>query len=138
MPGHLIQQLNRQFLDQEWPKVSGYLKEGLLCSEGELDVDQLRLLCSQGRAEVFVALRSGEIIGACAVETIQYPNFKAANVISAGGRGVYNPSFWAEFKGWLKSMGYSKVQGYCPPAVARLIRRIDGFRTSYELVRSDL
>lgn len=133
-----IQRLNRQFLDQEWPHVSGYLEDGLLCSEGELSIDQLRLLCAQGHADVFVVLADGKLTGALAIECVSYPNYRAANVTAAGGRGIYNASFWLLLRDWLKGMGYSKVQGYCPPGVARLLRRIDGFRTSYELVRCDL
>lgn len=133
-----IQRLNLHFLDREWPKIRGFLEDGLLCSEGELDINQLRMLCARGAAEVFVVMRDGQIIGALAIEAVAYPNFRAANVISAGGRGIYNKTFWPLLMRWLRDLGYSKVQGYCPPSVARLLRRIDGFKTSYELVRADL
>lgn len=133
-----IDRLNPEFLDAQWGEVAGFLGAGLLCAEGELDLAQLRMLIATGRAQVFVMLADDVITGALAIEPVQYPNFRAANVISAGGKGIYNAQFWALFQNWLKSMGYSKVQGYCPPTVARLLRRIKGFRTSYELVRADL
>lgn len=133
-----VVRLNAQFLDREWGAVSGFLEDGLLCAEGELTIDQLRMLCAHGRADVFVVLRDGQPVGALAVETVAYPNYRAANVISAGGRGIYNKTCWPLFMQWLRDLGYSKVQGYCPPGVARLLRRIDGFRTSYELVRADI
>lgn len=136
--GCSVMRLNAAFLDREWPKVESFLSNGLMASEGEITVDQLRLLCAKGLAEIYVALKDDKVIGAAAVEAIIYPNFRAANVISAGGRGIYNKDFWPLFMGWLRDQGYSKVQGYCPAPVARLLRRIEGFRTAYELVRADL
>lgn len=133
-----VMRLNPAFLDREWPKVAEFLTNGLMSCEGEITVDQLRMLCAKGMAEVYVALKDDKVIGAAAVEAIIYPNFRAANVISAGGRGIYNKDFWPLFMNWLRDQGYSKVQGYCPPAVARLLRKIEGFRTAYELVRADL
>ena len=130
--------LNPQFIDGEWPKVSGFLADGLLYSEGEITIEQLRMLCGRGQVDVFVTLKDGKAVGAFAVEPVVYPNFRVANVISAGGRGVFTQECWPHFTRWLRDFGYSKVQGYCRPSVARLLRRIDGFRTSYELVRADL
>lgn len=133
-----VERLNYQFIDSQWEYVVEFLERGLLCSEGELDISQLRLLCAIGRADIFVTIENGDIIGALAVEAIVYPNFRAANIISAGGSGIYNERFWQLFRVWLKDLGYSKVQGYCPPAVSRLLKRIDGFKTPYEIVRADI
>lgn len=133
-----IERLNAQFLDTQWPYVAEYLGDGLLSCEGEIDLSQLRMMCANGLADIFVVFSNGDIIGALAVETIQYPNFRAANIISAGGKGMYNRDFWPLFKDWLKALGYSKVQGYCRPGVARLLKRIPEFRTAYELIRADL
>lgn len=133
-----VSRLNPAFLDQEWPKVSPMLDSGFMYSEGELDISQLRMLCARGDAFIMVCMAEGQIIGALALEIVQYPNFRAANVISAGGRGIYNAKYWEMLRAWLKDMGVSKVQGNCRPSVARLLKRMEGFRTAYELVRADI
>lgn len=130
--------INRLFLDQEWHKVEGFLSDALDHSEGELDVNQLRLLAARGDCDLFAIFHDGALAGCFAVEAIQYPNYRVANVIAAGGKMICNAEFWAEFSIWLKGLGFSKVQCYCRPSVARMINRIEGFRTAYQIVRCEL
>lgn len=138
MGSYVILKMARQFLDQEWPKVERFLADGLEHGEGELDINQLRLLCSQGHVDLFVINDGDRLAGCFAIEAIQYPNYRVAHVISAGGKMICNATFWVGLRDWLKSLGYSKVQCYCRPSVARMICRIDGFRTSYHIVRCEL
>lgn len=132
-----VYKLALQFLDQEWPKIKGYLEEALKYCD-ELDLSQLRMLIARGDADAFVVFKNETLCGCFVSETVQYPNYRVANVIAAGGKMICNPEFWKVFSPWLKSLGYSKVQCYCRPSVARMINRIDGFKTTHFIVRSDL
>lgn len=136
--------VERDKLDAAWPRVAPLLARALERSEGELDLAQLRLLAVLGRVEIIAALRENDAVKAAwAVEYIDFPNYRVANIVAIGGREVFaHPEAWQQFKAWLKSeRGCSKVQGYCPASVARLWLgpwSNLGMHEAYRVVRADL
>lgn len=125
-------------LDLVWPEVSALLGAALEKGEGELDLSQLRMLIATRQADLVIVQDGGQVVGAIAIEFIQYPNYRVANFIATGGRRLFaRDSDLEQLKTWLKSRGASKIQGYCPPAVARLWGRL-GFHVAYQVVRCDL
>lgn len=131
-----------QYLDDAWPHVLSYLEKAVPFCEGEIDTSQMRMLVASGRASLFIAASDRpSVLGAAVVETIQYPNFRVANVVAIGGSSRYklfNEDLWRQFSSQLKSMGYSKIQGYCRPSMARLLRKVVGARDAYIVSRLDL
>lgn len=125
-------------LDTVWPEVSQLLGAALEKGEGELDLSQLRMLIAARQADLVLVLDGNALVGAIAIEFIQYPNYRVANFIATGGRRLFaRESDVSELKAWLKERGASKIQGYCPPAVARLWCRL-GFHVAYQVVRCDI
>lgn len=138
-----VVKVNPVYLDQEWPKFVEYLQLGLLYCEEETTIDQLRMEIAKGAITVLVAVDDGEITGACAIEPLQYPNFRAAHIVSAGaarGASLFTEEYYPLLVGWCKKLGYSKIQGHCRPSVARLIKRVRGAnaREPYALIRMDI
>jgi hypothetical protein len=131
----------RNYLDKFWDQIKDLLASGLQLCEGELDINQLRLLITQGHATVIVAtsIETDEIVGALAFEVVNYPNYRCANVISIGGHNLFSDEHDMEqFKSILKKAGISKIQGWCSPAIARMWKSKFNFTTPYTMVRSDV
>lgn len=133
--------LAKTHLDKYWNQIEGYLHSGLLMCEGELDVAQLRLLCTQGLATVILIMNldTSNIVGALAIEFVNYPNFRAANIISYGGYNLLaSEEDFNKLKIELAKAGVSQLQGWCKPAQARLFKHKYGFKTPYEMIRVSL
>lgn len=114
------------------------LAAALTKGEGELDLSQLRMMITGRQADLVLVVDDGALLGAIAIEYVQYPNYRVANFIATGGRRLFaRESDVSQLKIWLRERGVSKIQGYCPPAVARLWRRL-GFHMAYQVVRCDL
>jgi len=127
-----------QYLDTVWPNVARYLQGGLAHADGELSIDQLRLLLVQGHAYLLVFWRGEHLVGATAIEFIRYPQFTAAQVISWGGAGLLSDAAgMAQVKQWCRAQGASRMQALCRPAVTRFARRL-GFAPAYDMIRSTL
>ncbi len=133
-----IRQLDPKALDLTWPKAAPWLAAGLdQAKGGELDIGQLRMLARDGHAVIYVLELGGEFHGAAAVQLMRYPNFTAANVISIGGKLIANKQNLAAWGAMLRSLGASKIEGFCSEAVARLWKRF-GFESIYIVARADL
>lgn len=141
MSNYTISSISKEHLDKFWSQISPLLHAGLLMCEGELDINQLRLLCVQGSVNIIVAVDNdtGYIKGALALELVRYPNFRAANIISYGGYDLFaDLEDFNSLKMELKRAGISQLQGWCKPAQARLFKSKYGFSTPYEMIRVSL
>lgn len=141
MREYSLHALSKEHLDKYWGQVKEYLHSGLLMCEGELNVDQLRLLSVQGLITiiVIVSLETNNVVGALALETVNYPNYKAANIVSYGGHNLFaSEEDFNGLKQELAKAGVSQLQGWCKPAQARLFKHKYGFNTPYEMIRVSL
>jgi hypothetical protein len=123
-------------LDAVWPHVAHYIKSALDTGHGEMTADQARYAIAKGMAELFILKTDDKINGAILVEFMNYPNYRVANVIALGGKGVVKD--WAEFKQWLKFGGASYVEGHCFESVAKLWERKLGMKEAYKVMRAEL
>lgn len=133
--------LSKEHLDKYWNIVGPFLQAGLFMCEGELDISQLRLLCTQGLVHVILIedIEDNQIRGAIAIELVNYPNYRVANIVSYGGYYLFaSEEDFTVLKTELKKAGISKIQGWCKPAQARLFKSRLGFSTPYEMVRISL
>lgn len=141
MKQYSVHALSKEHLDKYWNQIKEYLHSGLLMCEGELNIDQLRLLAVQGRVFIVVgiSLETNNLVGALALEMVNYPNYRAANIISYGGHNLFaSEEDFAGLKQELAKAGISQLQGWCKPAQARLFKHKYGFKTPYEMIRVSL
>lgn len=112
---------------------------GLACGDGELDINQLRLLLVQGNAHLVVSIAEGELNGAAAIELQRFPNYTVCHVISIGGRHIVSQGAFDQLAGIAKGLGATQLQGWVPEAIARLYERKKlGFHESYRVIRREL
>ena len=132
--------LAREHLDRFWPEVKPFLEKGLLSTEGEITIDQLRLLIVQGHIHVVLfQTEDYETVGALAFEIQAYPNFRVANIVSFGGEQLLvDEAEMVQFSAGLRKMGVTKIQGWCSPAVSRLWRKQFKATTPYTMIRIEL
>ena len=123
-------------LDAVWVQVEQFIQSALDTSQGEMNASQARYALSKGLAELFVVEVEGKITGAAVVEFLNYPNYRIANVVATGGRGMVKEA--DEFKAWLKRGGATYVEGHCQDAVARLWESKLGMKKVYNVMRSKL
>ena len=123
-------------LDEYWPQVLPYLERAMEHARGEMDCSQMRYMLSKGHGEMFVAKTEDKIDGAAVVEFRNYPNFRVANVIAVGGRGMVKHA--EEFKAWLKMGGASYVEGHCYESISRLWESKLGMKKAYIIMRGAL
>jgi hypothetical protein len=132
--------LSKEQLDTYWSLAEPFLYAGLLVSEGELDIKQLRLLAILGKVQILLIMDMEDMVrGAMATEIVSYPNFKALNIVSYGGYNLFaSEEDFNYLKDELRKAGFSQLQGWCKPAQARLFKSRYGFSTPYEMIRMSL
>lgn len=138
MPDRKLINFDVTRLDVVWPEVAPMLSAALECGDGELDLSQLRMMLANRQAMLILVMEGERIVGCGAAEFVQYPNYRAANFIATGGRQMMiSRAEVDQVRMFMKDMGASKMQGYCPDSVARLWER-RGARKVYNLMRWDL
>lgn len=123
-------------LDGVWGEVAPMIQKALDTGQGEMNASQARYALSKGMAELFVGYTDEKIDVSVLVEFINYPNYRAANIIAICGRGVLK--HWDEFKQWLKFGGASVIEGHCHDSVAKLWERKLGMKKAYTIMRGEI
>lgn len=129
--------ISKEHIDKYWPQVKGLLDKGLFYCEDELNIDQLRYMAVQGVVHIVVAIDddTASLVGALALQITQYPNLRAATIISYGGYDLFaDEEDFAVLKTGLEKGGVSRIEGWCRPAQARLFKSKFGFETPYQMI----
>ena len=122
-----------EHIQQTWDKVEIMLDRAMAHSGGEYDLDQLKVLLTQGRQVLCVGAEKDLIIKcAMTIEWINYPNDRVAFITAIGGKT--DKQGFGEFEQWVKANGGTKIQGAAFEAVARLWKRAYGFENRYIIV----
>jgi len=124
-------------IQQTWNKVEIMLDRAMAHSGGEYDLDQLKVLLTQGRQVLCVGTEEDLIIKcAMTIEWINYPNDRVAFITAIGGKT--DKQGFSEFEQWVKTNGGTKIQGAAFEAVARLWKRAYGFENRYIIVEKQI
>ena len=126
-----------EHIQQTWDKVEIMLDRAMAHSGGEYDLDQLKVLLTQGRQVLCVGTEEDLIIKcAMTIEWINYPNDRVAFITAIGGKT--DKQGFGEFELWVKANGGTKIQGAAFEAVARLWKRAYGFENRYIIVEKQI
>jgi hypothetical protein len=124
-------------IQQTWGKVEIMLDRAMAHSGGEYDLDQLKVLLTQGKQVLCVGAEEDLIIKcAMTIEWINYPNDRVAFITAIGGKT--DKKGFSEFEQWVKANGGTKIQGAAFEAVARLWKRAYGFENRYIIVEKQI
>ena len=126
-----------EHIQQTWDKVEIMLDRAMAHSGGEYDLDQLKVLLTQGRQVLCVGTEKDLAIKcAMTIEWINYPNDRVAFITAIGGKT--DKQGFSEFEQWVKANGGTKIQGAAFEAVARLWKRAYGFENRYIIVEKQI
>ena len=126
-----------EHIQQTWDKVEIMLDRAMAHSGGEYDLDQLKVLLTQGRQVLCVGAEKDLVIKcAMTIEWINYPNDRVAFITAIGGKT--DKQGFGEFEQWVKANGGTKIQGAAFEAVARLWKRAYGFENRYIIVEKQI
>ena len=126
-----------EHIQQTWGKVEIMLDRAMAHSGGEYDLDQLKVLLTQGRQVLCVGTEEDLIIKcAMTIEWINYPNDRVAFITAIGGKT--DKQGFGEFELWVKANGGTKIQGAAFEAVAKLWKRAYGFENRYIIVEKQI
>jgi hypothetical protein len=126
-----------EHIQQTWDKVEIMLDKAMAHSGGEYDLNQLKVLLTQGRQVLCVGAEEDLVIKcAMTIEWINYPNDRVAFITAIGGKT--DKQGFGEFEQWVKANGGTKIQGAAFEAVARLWKRAYGFENRYIIVEKQI
>ena len=105
-------------------------------SQGPQDstVDQMKTSLAKGYHILFIVVDEEVIIGAFAVEIINYSNHRVAHTVALGGKGLFDVDTIEQYENWARNQGCTKIRAWAKDAQARLYRMKMGFEKSMNVV----
>ena len=131
-----VQHVAIEFVNQVWPKVSGFIDSAIEQQAGEKDytLEQVQTLVATGQWMLLVAVSDdGEIKGAATVSFTNRPKHRVAFITYIGGRLITNPGTFQQLGAVLKQFGATAIEGAVNDSVGRLWQRY-GFTEKYRIV----
>lgn len=132
--------VNPTELDYVWEQTKPLIEKGLVHSQGELSIEQVRLLIVQGWFKLLISkdIKEGEIKAAAVVEFISFPNYRCANIVSLGGDkfGMVESDV-LQLIATCKRLGATKIQGWTHHKMTEYLSKF-GFQKKYDVVRMDI
>lgn len=121
-----------------WPELEPFILASVEKSFGMQTVNQVHDLLLKGHAHAFCTMRDNRLVMVLVVRLIEYATFGAARIIACAGKELKEATqFISALEAWALTQGAVELEGWCRPAVARLVRRL-GWRTKVEMVTLDL
>jgi hypothetical protein len=127
------------YVYQVWDDVKDFLDASIKTGTGTCTLDQLKLLLAKNYQALIVGVNEdNKIVGAMAVEIMNYPNARTLFITALGGFGVVTQEIWQQVEDWARLQGVTKVSAWCEEAQARLYKQKAGFDTIRFVVEKDL
>ena len=133
-----IQLVSPDFVCTVWDKIKPFFDASFKYSNDDYNVDQTKMLLVNGVQKLLIAVDDEKIIGASAVEFINYPNQRVLHIVSMGGRALIEPDMIKQFEDWAKSQGATKIRAFAQDAQARLYKMKMGLDTVTHVVEKTL
>jgi len=133
-----IQLVSPDFVSKLWDKIEPFFDASFKYSNDDYNVDQIKMLLVNGHQKLLVAVEDEKIIGASAVEFINYPNQRVLHITSMGGKALVEPDMIHQFEDWARSQGATKIRAFAQDAQARLYRMKMGLNTVTHVVEKSI
>ena len=133
-----IQLVSPDFVCTVWDKIKPFFDASFKFSNDDYNVDQTKMLLVNGVQKLLIAVDDEKIIGASAVEFINYPNQRVLHIVSMGGRALIEPDMIKQFEDWAKSQGATKIRAFAQDAQARLYKMKMGLDTVTHVVEKSI
>lgn len=133
-----LQIVHPNYIHIIWDKIESFFDRAMLAGTDDYNVDQLKMLLTEGRQTLFVFVEDEKIIGALSVEMINYPNSRVAYTSAIGGKGLFDENTIKQYEDWAKSQGATKIRAFAKDAQARLYKMKMGFDISTHVVEKNV
>jgi len=133
-----LQIVSPNYIHQIWDQIETFFDRAMLAGTDDYNVDQLKMLLTEGRQTLFVIVEDEKIIGALAVEMINYPNSRVAYTSAIGGKALFDENTIKQYEDWAKSQGATKIRAWAKDAQARLYKMKMGFDISTHIVEKNI
>jgi hypothetical protein len=133
-----LQTVHPNYIHQIWDKIESFFDRAMLAGTDDYNVDQLKMLLVEGKQNLFVFVENEKIIGALAVELINYANHRVAYTSAIGGKGLFDENTIKQYEDWARSQGVTKIRAFAKDAQARLYKMKMGFDISTHVVEKNL
>ena len=133
-----IQLVSPDFVCTVWDKIKPFFDASFKYSNDDYNVDQTKMLLVNGVQKLLIAVDDEKIIGASAVEFINYPNQRVLHIVSMGRRALIEPDMIKQFEDWAKSQGATKIRAFAQDAQARLYKMKMGLDTVTHVVEKSI
>lgn len=122
-----------------WADVESYLNASINVSNGDITLDQLKLLLVRGEQTLLVSVdKNNKLNGAMTVEFVNHPNSRVMFITALGGNGIVNNETFSQVESWAKLQGATKVNAWAQEAQARLYKIKANFNTVRMVVEKEL
>ena len=133
-----IQLVSPDFVSKLWDTIQPFFDASFKYSNDDYSIDQIKMLLVNGQQRLLVAVEDEKIIGASAVEFVNYPNQRVLHITSMGGKALIEPDMIKQFEDWAKSQGATKIRAFAQDAQARLYRMKMGLNTVTHVVEKTI
>jgi len=133
-----LQTVHPNYIHQIWDKIESFFDRAMLAGTDDYNVDQLKMILVEGKQTLFVFVEDEKIIGALAVELINYANHRVAYTSAIGGKGLFDENTIKQYEDWARSQGVTKIRAFAKDAQARLYKMKMGFDISTHVVEKNL
>jgi hypothetical protein len=133
-----IQTVSPDFVIKLWDQIKPFFDASFKYSNDDYSVDQIKMLLVHGHQKLLIAVENDIIIGASAVEFINYPNQRVLHITSMGGKALIEPDMIKQFEDWAKLQGATKIRAFAQDAQARLYRIKMGLNTVTHVVEKTI
>lgn len=124
-----VQKVNPDKVYEVWSEVKDFLEASIETNTGDCTLDQLKLLLTQGLQHLLVGMQENKIVGAMAVEFVNYPNERVMFITALGGKQVVSKEVFNQVEDWARAQGATKSAAWAKKSQARLYTQKAGFNT---------
>ena len=110
------------YIHQVWDKIEPFFDRAMLAGTDDYNVDQLKMLLVDGKQTLFVFVEEENIIGALAVELINFPNHRIAHTSAVGGKEIFDENTIKQYEDWCRAQNATKIRAFAKDAQARLYK----------------
>ena len=127
-----IQHVQVEHVHQTWPLVEDFIKWGLVHSQGDYTIEQVKASLASGQWMLVVAVDGTEVYGAMTISFFNRPNDRVAFITTVGGKNIINDDTFAQLKNLVAAFGATYIEAAGRESVMRMLEH-QGFKEKYRI-----
>ena len=128
----------KDYVAQTWPLVKDFIAETLPHCGDDYTLDQVLMHLTLGTWVLLVSVdEQNKIHGAMTLNLYNSTNHRVAFVTTTAGKGICTPEALEQVKALMHSMGVTRIQAGCRPAMVRMLSKM-GFKERHTVVEVNI